>query len=151
MLPLSNPSTEQIAARALADQINAALAAVPDKDWNYSRLRLLALPLTQIRGPFALGCDWVHPRSRAGRQQLKSLEAEMEWGARHSDDLSFLEIASLRINRALSQYAGPKSKFWGESYPILRVVRREQLRAMGSTMGLWYEIEEVEGSEFERR
>ncbi len=149
MSALSNGVAGRGAAEELAKRINAELEKIPDKTWNYSRLRLVVRDLPAIRAPFALGCDWIDPRTKAGQKQLAELERDLEWGRRHSDDLSFLELASLRINRAL--HTTDVIKNWSGAFPVLRVVSCDQLRVAGSAVGLWYEVDEVRGEDFEKR
>ena len=142
----SGANQDRAAAQALADKINAALGQMTDGAWNYSRLRMAVVDLARIQGFYALGCDWIRPQSKAGREQLAELQREIEWGRRHSDDLSFLELACLRLNKALLEISGPVSGYWGTHFPVLRVMKRDRLETEGCTVGLWYEVEETDGN-----
>ena len=71
---------ERTSAQALTDRINAALDQVPDEAWNYGRLRVVVMDLARIRGPYAIGCDWIRPLSRVSREQLAESQREEEFG-----------------------------------------------------------------------
>jgi hypothetical protein len=133
----------------LAEKINTCLEKYSDKDWNYTRIRLQVLPLEVIASPYALVLETISTDSSRGQAELKALRREIEWGDRHSNELSFLELASLRLNKALLTVGFGAT---GElQFPVLRLAKLETLRAQNYTHALWYVAEEVVGEEFDSR
>lgn len=133
----------------LVEKINSTLAQYSDKDWNYSRISLIIITLEQSDSPFFLTCDWLEVGGQTGKNDLKSLEAEVKWGDRHSAELGILELISLRLNKALLEVS--RDEAWGERRPVVRVIKREDLAHQGVTTALWYEVKEVAGDDFENR
>lgn len=133
----------------LAQKINNCLEKFSDKDWNYSRIRLQVFPIEAIAAPYALVLEGIATDSPRGQAELKALRREIEWGDRHSNELGFLEIASLRLNKALLSVAHGLTA--ESEIPVLRLAKIEDLRAQNSTHALWYEVTEVSGEEFDSR
>lgn len=134
---------------AWVDAINGVLSRFSDKDWNYSRLSLKAFKLNEISGPYALGVDWIDVEGKSGRNVYKTCLNEVTWGGRHSHELGILELISLRMNKAIAEVSG--DDFWRGIRPVLRLQRKAHLEKLGQTHGLWYQVQEVEGEEFENR
>jgi hypothetical protein len=133
----------------LAQKINNCLEKYSDKDWNYSRISLQVLPIEAIAAPYALVLEVIPTDSQRGQAELKTLRREIEWGDHHSNELGFLELASLRLNKAFLAVAHGLT---GESqYPVLRLAKIEDLRAQNASHALWYEVTEVSGEEFDSR
>jgi hypothetical protein len=133
----------------LAEKINNCLEKYSDKDWNYTRLRLQVLPIEAIGAPYALVLETISTDTARGQAELKALRREVEWGDHHSNELGFLELVSLRLNKAFLAVAFGVT---GESqFPVLRLAKLETLRAQNHTHALWYVIEEVVGEEFDSR
>ncbi len=133
----------------LAKKINNCLEKYSDKDWNYSRIRLQVIPIEEIKSPYALVADAIFIETRQGQAELKALRKDVEWGDRHSNELGILELVSLRLNKALLAVAyGAAGE---EQFPVLRLVKIEELRAQNATHALWYEITEVRGEDFDSR
>jgi hypothetical protein len=132
-----------------AQTVNNLLKSYSDKDWNYSRITLKTAPLTEISGPYALWFDEIDARTTQGKRDLRDAQREVEWGDRHSSELGMLEIASLRVNKALFSLA--PDDFWRGKRLIVRLAKRGELLKNGVSSALWYEIREVAGEEFESR
>jgi hypothetical protein len=133
----------------LASQINEALHLVPDKEWNYSRITLELCRLSQIDSPYVLWVERVKTDTRAGGVDLAQLKSEIAWGSRHSEQLGFLEIVSLRLNKTLLENTPDES--WAQQRPVIRVVKKEELESQGLEAAFWYRIQEVGGEEFDDR
>jgi hypothetical protein len=133
----------------LVEQINDALSRVPDKDWNYSRIILEARVLTTLESPYVLWLEYVDANSKTGKAELTQLKSEITWGSRHSEELGFLEIASLRLNKALLDFTTDES--WECSRPVIRTIKKQDLEKQGVIDAFWYRIEEVCGDDFDNR
>jgi hypothetical protein len=133
----------------LADRLNNSLATYSEKDWNYSRIMLIAKPLSDTQTPYMLWCDRLDTTSREGQKQLKRVAEEVKWGDRHSSELGILELVSLRINKALLQCA--RGENWADGQPVMRLARKQDLQHQGITTAFWYEVQEVAGEDFENR
>lgn len=149
MLPA--PSTPPKAAdlTAWADAINAALGRYSDKDWNYSRIRLVPCPIRETDAPYLLMVEWMDVRSKTGQAAYKTSQDEVTWGGRHSHELGVLEIISLRLNLALSQVTS--AEFWDGVRPVVRLQKKAAIEALGQTHAFWYRVDEVQGEEFDNR
>ena len=130
-------------------RINKALADYSDKNWNYSRIILVTKPLQDLQSPYALWPDQLNLKEKSDQEALKSLENEVKWGDRHSNELGFLELVSLRLNKALLE--STSDEHWNYLRPVIRTEKREELILQNITTALWYEIQEVAGEEFENR
>jgi hypothetical protein len=133
----------------LERKINTCLEKYSAKDWNYSRLSVQVIPLQAIEGPFALVVETADLTTKQGRAELKLLQQEVDWGDRHSSELGFLELVSLRLNKALLA-VGDRQQLEA-AWPILRLAKRDDLVAKGETLALWYKVTEVSGEEFDSR
>lgn len=133
----------------LAEAINQSLETYADKDWNYSRIRLLVNDLAVIVSPYVLACERLNTRSAHGQAELKTLAGEIKWGSRHSDELGILELISLRLNKALLEVTSDAN--WNSRRPVIRVVHRQALEQENIPSALWYEVTEVAGEEFDSR
>jgi hypothetical protein len=133
----------------LSDTVNEALEAYSDKDWNYSRIHLVTQSLQTTDSPYVLWCETIDTKDEANAQLLKSLENEIKWGDRHSNELGFLELVSLRLNKALLE--STSDEYWNYQRPVIRVVKRDDLVAQGVTEAFWYRITEVAGDQFDSR
>ncbi len=132
------------------EQINAALLNYSDKDWNYSRIALIATLLDDVKSPYILKLELLDQNTAEGRSQLKTLTDEVKWGDRHSSELGMLEIVSLRINKALLEVSS--NEYWNQKRAVVRIVKRQPLGREGTTnVALWYQITEVAGEEFDNR
>jgi hypothetical protein len=129
--------------------INEALQRYSDKDWNYSRISLILKPISELPFPYVLVVDWVDVRGKEGEKIYKTSMSEVTWGGRHSHELGILEIISLRINRGLSEVTN--SEYWHGIQPILRLQKKAELVDKGQTHAFWYQVDEVQGEEFENR
>jgi hypothetical protein len=134
---------------AWAQAVNQVLARFSEKDWNYSRLSLKVLSINEIDGPYALTIDWIDVQGKAGKNVYKNCLNEVTWGGRHSHELGILELISLRMNKALSEVSS--DDFWHGVRPVLRLQKKTELEKLGQNHGFWYQVEEVEGEEFENR
>lgn len=149
---VDNKSIEQIA--ALVHSINEILARYPDRDWNYSRIRLRLAEPTALESPYFLGCEVLDDSTAHGRAERKTVQDEVAWGEHHESELGILEIISRRLNKAL--LALPGHCFAADPVlkgrrPVIRLVRREELQKAQVPVVLWYEVQEVNGEEFENR
>ena len=133
----------------LHDQINSALSAYSDKDWNYSRICLVIRPLETLDGPYVLKIDRLDQTTKAGQEELKTLAGEVKWGDRHSSELGMLEVVSLRINKALLEIT--TNEDWNQKRPVIRIAKKQQVDNESNTNALWYQITEVAGEEFDNR
>jgi hypothetical protein len=127
--------------------IHQALKRYSDKDWNYSRISLAIKDLQQLSSSYALMIEWIDVRGKLGLKEYQTIMSELTWGNRHSHELGVLEIASLRINFALSQITS--NDYWHGIRPVIRVQSKSALA--GFTHAFWYQVEEVDGEEFENR
>lgn len=132
-----------------AEQLNRALLSYSDRDWNYSRITLIAKLLASLDSPYALTIDILDLSTKQARADLKSLADEVRWGERHTSELGVLEIVSLRINKALLE--ATSDDYWQGRRPVTRIVKTEALVAQGVTTAFWYEIREVAGDDFDNR
>ena len=139
----SRPAAEQ------AKQINNALSKVPDKDWNYSRIILTVSTLAKLNSPYVLWLEHIETSSKTGRAGLAQLKSEITWGCRHSEELGFLEIVSLRLNKALLDFTSDET--WDGIRPVIRTMKKQDLETQGIVDAFWYEIEEVCGDDFDNR
>ncbi len=146
----SPPSTPHSADMiAWADAINRVLKRFSDKDWNYSRIFLETRPVQELSSPYVLGVEWLDVRNQQSEGDYKNSLQEIIWGERHSHELGMLEIASLRLNRALAEVT--TADFWHGVRPVIRLQKRSDLLEKGQSLAFWYRIEEVQGEEFENR
>jgi len=134
---------------AWGEAINQALQRFCDKDWNYSRISLIACELSELDSPYILAVEWLDVRGKHGQEEYRTLVGEITWGERHSDELGMLEIASLRLNRALIEIT--TADYWHGIRPIMRLQKQSDLLAKGQTHGFWYRVDEVQGEEFDAR
>lgn len=146
--PNANPLCDHHGS-ALMDRVNTALQNYSDKDWNYSRISLITIPLDDVEGPYVLKIEVLDQRSKDGRTELKTLTDEVKWGERHSSELGMLEIVSLRINKALLETTS--DDYWDQKRPIVRVSKKQDVDREISRHVLWYKITEVAGEEFDNR
>jgi hypothetical protein len=130
-------------------QINQALRQVPDKDWNYSRITLEKSALDTLNSPYVLRVDLVETGQAYGRKEITQLKSEVVWGSRHSGELGFLELVSLRLNKALLDCTSDEA--WAGRRPVIRTIKKQELQAQNVVEALWYRIEEVSGEDFENR
>ena len=130
-------------------QVNEALRAYSDKDWNYSRIMLVIRPLNKLDGPYALTIETLDLNTQQGRHDLKALADEVKWGQRHSSELGMLEVVSLRINKALLE--ATSDEHWQHRRKVIRIVRREDLAVQGTMHAFWYQVTEVAGEDFDNR
>jgi hypothetical protein len=133
----------------LVEKVNAALAGYSDKDWNYSRIKLLTSPLRDICGPYTLAIDVLDQNAKKGQAELKTLADEVKWGDRHSSELGMLEIVSLRINKALLETTS--DDYWNQKRPVVRVAKKEAVDIQALPCAIWYQIIEVAGEDFDNR
>lgn len=129
--------------------INQALHRVPDMDWNYSRIELTLVSLHETVVPYVLEIDWLDVRGRTGEAAYRASLDEITWGQRHSHELGILEIASLRLNRALAE--ATSAAYWHDVRPVIRLQKRTDLLEKDRTHAFWYRVEELQGEEFENR
>jgi hypothetical protein len=132
-----------------ADAMNQSLKRVSDKDWYYSRISFVVKSLQEIDSPYVLQVDWIDTRSKNGEKHYKEMISELTWGQRHSYELGILEIVSLRLNQGLNTVTS--SEYWHGIRPIVRVEKKQELLDISQTHGFWYQIQEVQGEEFESR
>jgi hypothetical protein len=130
-------------------QVNEALRAYSDKDWNYSRILLVIKPLDKLDCPYALRLETLDLNTREGRRDLKALVDEVKWGQRHSSELGMLEVVSLRINKALLEVTN--DEHWQHRRQVIRIVRKEDIAGQGTTHAFWYQVTEVAGEDFDNR
>jgi hypothetical protein len=133
----------------LVERVNEALGNYPDKDWNYSRISLIAKPFGDVDGPYVLKVEILDQRTPAGRGELKTLADEVKWGDRHSSELGMLEIVSLRINKALLEVSN--NDYWNQKRPVVRIVKKQAVDREDTTYAIWYHITEVAGEDFDNR
>lgn len=134
---------------AWAEAINSALKQFSDKDWNYSRILLIIKELKDFTSPYFLRIEWLNMNAKKGIADYKTILDEVTWGSRHSYELGILEIISLRLNYALSEVTS--TDYWHQVRPVFRLQKKDEALAQGYTHGFWYEIQEVQGEEFENR
>ena len=145
--PISPYESEQM--EVAVNQINSALLAYSDKDWNYSRIALVIRPLREFDSPYVLRLEFLDLTTRAGRKDLKTLVDEVKWGDRHSSELGILEVVSLRINKALLEITSDES--WQYKRAVVRITRKEELAGEHPTHAIWYQVTEVVGEDFDNR
>src|SRR2546427_5849244 len=131
---------------AVVQEVNEALKLTSDKDWNYSRIYLELWVLESIDSPYALWIEKVDLASSQGRKELHALNQEVVWGTRHSNELGFAELVSLRTNKALLE--GTNDEHWRNLRPVVRLVKKELLARQGIVSAIWYRVREVSGDEF---
>jgi hypothetical protein len=130
-----------------ADRINDSLARLPDKEWNYSRIRLVAHPVDLQLSPYMLVIEHVMTSTTEGKAALKNAQAEVSWGERHSNELGILELISLRLNRLLLA----QTEDWPDRFPLVRIAKSEELLDQGVSTAMWYDVKEVSGEDFDTR
>jgi hypothetical protein len=146
----SNYKVQQFSDLAyLIQKVNDALLAVPDKEWNYSRITLQLRPLEQVGSPYSLWLEQVDISQKTGRAELACLKSEIAWGCRHSEELGILEIMSLRLNRALLEHT--TDEFWGNQRLVVRIAKKQALESQGIAEAFWYQVQEVGGDDFDNR
>ncbi|HUJ09958.1 MAG TPA: hypothetical protein VL171_08020 [Verrucomicrobiae bacterium] len=143
------PPFDQHAMEQLVTKINSTLKSYADKDWNFSRILLSMKRLESLDTPYFLWPEILDLVTKQGQSDLKTLSDEVKWGERHSSELGILEIVSLRINKALLETTS--DEFWQNKRPVLRLAKKDLLRAQGITSVLWYEVREVRGEDFDNR
>ena len=136
-------------------RLNEILRRYSDKDWNYSRIRLVTLRVAALQCPYLLGCEFVDPNTRKGAREIKDVESEVIWGEHHSSELGILEIVSLRLNKALHAVVDENFQSSGSpshrGHPIIRLLKRQTLLDANVPIAMWYEVQEVSGEEFDSR
>lgn len=136
-------------------RLNEILQHYSDKDWNYSRVRLVTLQVSALQCPYLLGCEFVDPNSKKGAREIKDVQSEVTWGEHHSSELGILELVSLRLNKALLAVVDEKFLSGGppshRGHPIIRLVKRQALIDANVPLAMWYEVQEVSGEEFDSR
>jgi hypothetical protein len=145
--PISHREDKQM--EVLVNQINSALTAYSDKDWNYSRIALVIRPLQEFDGLYVLRIERLDLTAKTGQKDLKALVNEVKWGDRHSSELGMLEVISLRINKALLEATSDES--WQHKRPVVRIARKEELGREQPANAIWYQITEVAGEDFDNR
>jgi hypothetical protein len=135
--------------QAWCDAINKAIKKFSDKDWNYSRISLVIKRLNEINAPYVLHIEWLDIKGKKGAAEYKESVGEVTWGQRHTHELGMLEIASLRLNQALNMVTS--SEYWHNIRPVIRLQKKEEISRRLQTHAFWYQIEEVQGEEFENR
>jgi hypothetical protein len=133
----------------IASQINDALSQVPDKDWNYSRITLETRGLDTLKSHYVLWIEPIDTNSKDGKSEIAQLKSEVAWGSRHCEELGFLEIVSLRLNKALLDFTTDET--WSCSRPVIRTIKKQDLETQGIVYAFWYTIEEVIGEDFDSR
>jgi hypothetical protein len=133
----------------LAKLINSALSKVTDKDWNYSRITLESRTLETIHSPYLLWIEYVDTNSKIGIAELDQFKSEVTWGSRHCEELGFLEIVSLRLNKALLD--STPNEMWAKGRPVVRIMKKQDVERQGIVEAFWYTIEEVAGEDFDNR
>ena len=146
-IPIGSQEGNQL--ETVVHQINRALGAYSDMDWNYSRIALVIRALSDIDSPYVLRVERLDLTTKAGQKSLKSLADEVKWGDRHSSELGMLEVVSLRINKALLE--STNDEFWQHKRAVLRIIRKEELATEHSTHAIWYHVTEVAGEDFDNR
>jgi hypothetical protein len=146
-ISLSPPTEKDL--RAWCDAINNVLKRYSDKDWSYSRIYLIIKKLDEVSAPYSLRIDWLDVKGKKGKEEYQEVVGELTWGQRHSNELGILEIISLRLNQALNTVTS--SEYWHGVRPVLRLQKTEELIQNLHTHTFWYQIEEVQGEEFEAR
>lgn len=133
----------------LVSKLNQALESYSDKDWNYSRISLESCSLQSLDSPYVLWVERISTQTKQGAKELKSLQEELAWGSRHSNELGLAELVSLRLNKALLEITS--DEYWDNLRPILRLLKKELLAQQGIVDAFWYRIREVSGEEFDNR
>ncbi len=148
--PVPSPKEhEALEPAALGERINDQLKLYSDKDWNYSRISLETRALESLDGPYVLWIDFIETRSKRGKSDFQTFSHEVTWGARHSAEIGILELISLRINKAMLELTNVET--WDYNYPVIRLVKKEDLVKQGIKEAFWYRVTEVIGEEFDNR
>jgi hypothetical protein len=129
--------------------INDALSRYSDQDWNYSRVSLTLESINESESPYALFYDTINTELADAKESLKNLAHELKWGERHSSELGFMELVSLRVNKALLDVT--PNNHWHGKRPVVRILPRQELRNKGITYVIGYIVTEVAGEEFDSR
>src|SRR5262245_16948764 len=130
-----------------AGKINAALQNHSDKEWNYSRISLQPRALSSFDSPFVLWVEHLDLKVKEQRAEFTQLIKEVDWGNRNSCELGILEIMSLRLNKALLD--STTDEFWNHVRPVIRSIKKQELKLQGIVEAYWYEVEEVGGEDFD--
>ena len=140
---------------ALVQRINGILMKYSDKDWNYSRIRLMVVHVTDSESPYLLACELIDMETPQGERALKDVRNEVTWGDHHSNELGILELISLRMNKALLELVGHNHYVSGDSsrkqHPVIRLAKRQDLLAANVSTAMWYDVKEISGEDFENR
>jgi hypothetical protein len=131
------------------ERINEALQSYSDRDWNYSRIRLLVKPLRDLNVPYVMRVEVLDLATKDGLSDRKALVGDVKWGERHSSELGVLELVSLRINKALLEATG--DQYWQLKRPVIRIIKNEVYDGAQPAHVLWYEVIEVAGEDFDNR
>src|SRR5471030_2126366 len=108
--------------KAAAEKINNSLKDYSDKDWNYSRITLIVRQLHESDAPYILWCEFMDRRNKQEEIELKSVENEVKWGTRHSDELGIQELISLRLKKAL--FEATSNEYWNHQRPVIRLMKQ---------------------------
>lgn len=141
-----NPLTAMSNAASAVTTINNALKTYPDKEWNYSRITLIAKPLHSVPGPYVLTCELLKRADKLSQGVIREISAEIQWGERHSSELGILEIISLRLNKALCDTCAS-----APIHPVIRVQKKSDLGLRDDAPVIWYTVTEISGEDFESR
>jgi hypothetical protein len=142
-------SLQPFDAADLVSKLNRALDSYSDKDWNYSRISLESCSLQSLDSPYVFWVQQISTQTKQGAKELKSLQEEIAWGSRHSNELGLTELVSLRVNKAL--FEATSDNHWENLRPVVRLVKKEVLVQQGIVSAFWYRIREVSGEEFDNR
>lgn len=134
---------------ALVQRVNTATESYPAKDWNYSRITLVPRRLDDCNAPYVLWVELIDTRTKQGQEDLKAASNEVAWGERHSNELGILELASLRLNKALLECTS--DEYWEHRRPLVRLVKTNSLRSEQVTTAFWYAVDEIAGEDFDNR
>jgi hypothetical protein len=102
-----------------------------------------------VIGPYTLWVEYVDVSTKTGRITFKTCTDEVTWGCRHADELGILELISLRLNKALIE--STSDEFWSYRRPVVRLAKKEELIKQDISVGLWYQVQEIAGEEFDNR
>lgn len=133
----------------LIRRINQTLEKCHDKDWNYSRIRLISRSLATLQSPYSMVVDLVDTGTTDGKKAYQNYSREVSWGMRHSSELGILELISLRVNWVLLEHS--EEVDWGTVRPVIRLLQSQELLKSGITDAIWYEVQEMSGEEFDNR
>jgi hypothetical protein len=149
-IPNQTSPTENAQMEVAVHQINKALEAYSNKDWNYSRIHLVIRPLQDFDSPYALTIESLDLNTTVGQNDLKALVEELKWGERHSSELGVLEVVSLRVNKALLEITS--DQYWDHMLrPVVRIAKKDVLAGKKFTNAIWYQVTEVAGEDFDNR